>query len=78
MIEIFKDERGKFHVRIDGQEIERMKSFSVTVSNARHTGVTEAPYYTVEHYMRPGFDKKELTQVISRGFEDEEVITKLL
>lgn len=52
MIEIYRGEDGRFRVEVDGKEIERLKSFSVSVSNARRpSGEYEAPSYCVEQYM---------------------------
>lgn len=50
IVEIFREESLKYRVRIDGKEVEHLRSFSVSVSNARSSGVQEAPFYQVEQY----------------------------
>lgn len=69
MIEIYRDERGKFRVWIDGKEIERLKSFSVSVSNARFDGYREGPSYTVEQYMPRERMSREMLEEMNRNFE---------
>lgn len=52
IIEIFREKSSKYRVRIDGKEVEHLRSFSVSVSNAR-SGVQEAPFYQIEQYFPP-------------------------
>lgn len=51
MIVIARDDDMRFHVWVDGQEIDRLKSFSVSVSNEMKSGACEAPSYCVEQYI---------------------------
>ncbi len=72
MIEIYRGEDRLFHVRVDGQEIERLKSFSVSVSNARRpSGEYEAPSYCVEQYMAR---EKKTMEAVNRNFEDKTIL----
>lgn len=53
IIEIFREESLKYRVRINGEEVERLRSFSVSISNARSSGVQEAPFYQIEQFFPP-------------------------
>lgn len=49
VIEIYKDGE-RFTVKVNGKEIERLRSFEVKVSNERKTGIREAAFYQLEQY----------------------------
>lgn len=52
IVEIFKKCSGRYVVKINGMEIERLRTFSVTVSNQRGGGISEAPFYQIEQYFK--------------------------
>ena len=51
IVAIYK-EANRYRVEINGEEIERLRTFEIQVSNeARLTGLREWPFYRVEQYL---------------------------
>ena len=58
VIEIYR-RRGGYEVRVNGQPIERLRSFALRVSNEPQHGMHEAPFYQVEQYLTTPRGNKE-------------------
>lgn len=50
IVEIFR-ENGSFRVVVGGEEIQRLRGFTVSIKNLCVPAEYEAPYYTVEKYL---------------------------
>lgn len=49
---IYRDNKGKFTVLVDGKAIPNLRSFSITVTNEHiQNGITAAPFYRVEQFL---------------------------
>lgn len=53
VIEIYANSGGlpKYSVRVNGKEIENLRSFSIRVSNEWNGGIKEALFYQAEQYV---------------------------
>lgn len=53
IIEVYEEVKPnhRFIVKMNGKEIERMRSFSMQISNEKKNGFSERPFYTAEQYL---------------------------
>lgn len=56
IIEIYQESNAgrQFRVKVNGKEIERLRSFTLAISNEKKNGLVERPFYTAEQYIPHG------------------------
>lgn len=62
----------EFSVKVNGKEIENMRSFEIRVSNEIRSGVHESPYYNVEQYFHGQREAGRSAERVRSGEENDE------